>query len=241
MKTFILSALLPFLYLLYSLFPACAPLLTQAQSSTPVVGGYACVLSDNVFFYSERDEKRGVFLLPKTYYVKLLDVAPDYCKIEYLYDDNYVQKLVGYAKTNELTFVDYVPKRPYLYRLIEVSYRIDNALSTTSSVLDEIKVTCAYYGDYTIGSQVYCYILRDGVFGYIPKPEGLSYDENTEYAEWLKQTQNTPADEPLPDETTEPASPAQIAILVAVCLLVPVLAALILRSSKRHPLDNEDE
>ena len=213
---------------------------SSATNATEIaIGSYACILQEDVFFYSERNEKRGLVLIPKTYYVKLLELAPDFCKIEYLYDDVYVQRLVGYAKTEELTFVDYVPKRPYLYKLLSVRYRLEADAVAVSSLFDEIEITCAYYGDYKIGSQVYCYVLRDGLFGYVPKPSAFTYEENGEYAAWQEeQIKDVVGSDVITNET--PSSPAQIAILIALCLLVPVLAALILRPYKHQPFD-EDE
>lgn len=237
MKKFILSAFVPLLFFLSSFFSPLSFHLAAAEAF--VADSYACILSDEAFFYSAKDEKRGVFLLPKTYYVKILEADEEFCRIEYLYDDAYVQKLVGYAKTSDLTPVPYVPKRPYLYRLVEVSYTIDGGNAQNSGFLDRITVTCAYYGDYRIGSETYSYILRDGSFGYIPKPADLSFEINTEYAEWeaanAEQEKNEEEEQP-----KEQASPAQIAILIALCLLVPVLAALILRPSKRSPYDQDE-
>lgn len=237
MKKFILSAFVPLLFFLSSFFSPLSFRLATAEAL--VADSYACILSEEAFFYSAKDEKRGVFLLPKTYYVKILEAGEEFCRIEYLYDDAYVQKLVGYAKTSDLTPVPYVPKRPYLYRLIEVSYTIDGGNAQNSGFLDRITVTCAYYGDYHIGSETYSYILRDGSFGYIPKPTDLSFEINTEYAEWeaANAEQEKKEEEEQPKEQ---ASPAQIAILIALCLLVPVLAALILRPSKRSPYDPEE-
>ncbi len=236
MKKFILSAFLPLLFFLSSFF---SPHTFRAAAEEVLASdSYACVLTDEAFFYSSRDERRGVFLLPKTYYVKLLDVDEEFCKIEYLYDDTYVQKLIGYAKTSDLTPVPYVPKRPYLYRLVDVHYTIGGGSVPSSGFLDQITITCAYYGDYRIGSETYSYILREGSFGYIPKPEDLTYDPNTEYAEW--EAANAEQEKTEEETPKEEASPAQIAILIALCLLVPVLAALILRPTKRSPYDQDE-
>lgn len=223
------------MYILSCLFAPLIPVAAQAEA-----GAYACILEKNVYFYATKDLSRGVFTLPQTYYVKVLEINDDFCKIEYLYDDEYTQKLTGYAKTELLTFVDYVPKRPYLYRLFELSYTIDGGGHNGDGFLDEIKVQCAYYGDYEIGSTTYCYILRNGDFGYVPKPATLDIEENTEYAEWLKSQEEAtpPASAPVESEA---ASPAQIAILIALCLLVPILSALILRSSKHPPYDPDGQ
>ena len=205
--------------------------------NAPAAGSYACVL-DTVFFCAEPDERRGLFLIPKTYYVKILEYGTSYSKIEYLYDDSHAEKLVGYARSDGLTFVDYVPTRPYLYCLFDVNYVIDGNQIQDSSFLNQITVTCVYYGDYHIGAKTYCYVLRGDTFGYIPKPDSLFYKENPEYAERLEQALPTPT----PDSQTPKAhsSPTQIALLIVLCLLVPILAALILKPPKRPPYESEE-
>lgn len=220
-----------------SLFPW-LPLPQTSVAASPEL--YACVCTDAAFFYAAKDERRGLFLLPETYYVKVLSTDADFCKIEYLYDSDYTQKLTGYAKTSDLTFVDYVPKTPYLTHLFEVRYTLDDTGQDDDSFLNQITLTCAYYGDYKIGSKTYCYILRGDQFGYIPKPEDFAFEKNTEYAEYLaaKDAQTPTPSAPTTAEN-EGASPAQIAILVVLCLLVPALATLILKPPKRPPYEEE--
>lgn len=214
--------------------------LLETLPQTPTVGSYACILSDSTFFYSLPDERRGVFLLPKTYYVRLLEYRSDYCKIEYQLDDVLSQRLTGYARTSELTFVNYTPLRPYLSYTFEVRYRIEDGTIEDSDFLNELTVTCVYYGDYRIGSETYCYVLRGDTFGYIPKPTSLSFEENSEYADYLASLQPPDSSTTEPKEEDSPSSPAQIAILIALCLLVPVLAALIIKPPKRPPYETDD-
>ena len=211
----------------------------RARADAPQGSGYACILQENVFFYSAPDERRGLFLLPATYYVKLLEYGEEYCRVEYLSDDENVKKLIGYAKTEALTFVEYVPKTPYFRHFFDVRYRIEEDGLDDSSFLNEITLTCAYYGDYKIGSETYCYVLRGGSFGYVPKPTTLRIPQNTEYEEWLATQAPPPEETPPASEEKEGSSPAQIAILVALCLLVPVLAALILKPPRRPPYETD--
>ncbi|MBQ9728455.1 MAG: hypothetical protein IJV85_02550 [Clostridia bacterium] len=210
--------------------------------SAPASSGYACILSDETYFYTSPDERRGAFLLPKTYYVRVLEYGATFCRVEYLYDDTNVRKLSGYAKTSDLTFVEYVPQTPYLYYLFDVNYRIDESFVNDSAFLDTLTVTCAYYGDYKIGSETYCYVLRGDTFGYVPKPVSLYFPLNPEYDEYLAriEQENASAEQEKKDEATSDSSPAQIAILVALCLLVPVLAALILKPPRRPPYEAEE-
>ena len=193
-------------------------------------------VGENAYFYTTCDENRGLFLLPKTYYVKVLSVEGEFCKIEYLYDDTYCKKVSGYAKTDTLTFVDYTPTTPYLYHLFELRYTIAGA-PTDSSSLSQITVTCAYYGDYYIGTQSYAYILRDGEFGYIPKPTNLTFTENPEYANRLQNGTNSPQP---PTNQTDAMSPLQIGVLIAVCMLVPTIVTVLVKNPKRPPYEQEE-
>lgn len=209
----------------------------QDLSSAATVGGYACIRSPSVYFYASKNEDSGLFLLPESYFVKILETSDDYCKIEYLYDDAYVKKLVGYARTEQLTFVDFTPKRPYLYHLFPLRYTLDGAIGG-DGFLDDLTVTCAYYGDYIVGSKLYCYVLQGESFGYVPKPTDLTYERNTEYAAHV--ATQTPSDSSENEESSS-SSPnaATVAILIALCLLVPILAALILRPPRRPPYETD--
>ena len=235
MKKHIRWTILSLLYFLLSCFSfLLSPTLSvQASGET-----FACICTSGAYFYSSRDEKRGLFLLPETYFVKVLSIEGEFSKIEYLYDDTHYKKVTGYAKTEALTFVDYTPTRPYLYYLFDVRYTIDDGYFIDSNSLSQIVVTCAYYGDYNIGSETYCYILRGDSFGYIPKPANLVYEQNPEYAEHLQQTSQETTSPPTNAESG--MSSMQIGILVAICLLVPVLVAILAKNTKRYPFESEE-
>jgi len=237
MKKYILSVFFACLCFLSSLFPV-RFITNRAHASAPTTGSYACILSADTFFYAARDDRTGLFLLPQTYYVKILEYADDFCKVEYLYDSADCKKLVGYAKTPTLTPVEYTPRTPYLYKRFTVTYFPQSNDTSDAPFLDKITVDCTYYGDYTIGSKTYCYALRDNQFGYIPKPDDFTFPRNNEYEEYLA-TPDEPTQSAKTSSDTKGSSAAQIAILIAVCLLVPVLAALILKPNRRPPYDSE--
>lgn len=241
MKKILIWALTP-LFLCLSLFPLLfvknrVVVLAETARLTPLTGDYACILSDSTYFLSLPDSREGLFLLPKSYYVRLLEYGNEYCRIEYLTNESSFRRLTGYAKTSELTFVDYVPMRPYLYYEFDVTYTMGENSVGNSSFLDKLTVTCIYYGDFRIGAETYCYVLRGEEFGYIPKPTGIRYEENTEYAD--RQQALLPP-ESMESSETKSSSPAQIAILVTLCLLIPVLAALILKPPRRPPYETDD-
>lgn len=235
MKKFILSATFTLLY-----FLSCCFVLPKQTALAQPTASYACICNNDTYFYAAKDERRGLFLLPQTYYVKILSVDAQFCKIEYLYDSEYTQKLTGYAKTSNLTFVDYLPNNPYLTHLFEVDYTIGGTDGGNDGFLDKITITCAYYGDYIVGSERYCYVLRGDSFGYVPKPIDFAYEQNTEYADYLaSQKQDEPPSQSSEHTENEGMSSAQIAILIVLCLLVPTLTALILKPPKKPPYEDE--
>ena len=190
---------------------------------------YACILNDDVYFYPT-ETAEGLFTLPKTYYVKVISEGKSFTAIEYLTDGEHTKRLVGYCRTEQLTFVDYIPVNPYLYATFDVTYTAERS-DASDGMLNKITLTCAYYGAYSIGSKEYAYVLQEGAYGYVPMPEDFSYPTNSEYAE------RHAKDEGQNDE----ARPMQIAILIVLCLLVPLLAAIVLRTSKRTSFDDGEE
>lgn len=243
MKKSFLCVLLSFVCILFNALGVFSASVTATAEYSPVQiptqGSYACILEES-FFYSVPDDSSGLFLLPQTYYVRLLEYGNEYSKIEYQTDDGRVRKLVGYAKTAQLTFVDYVPVNPYLFYAFDVTYTLDTAYGVSSSFLDQITMTCIYYGDYRIGSKNYCYVLRDGQFGYVPKPVSFVFEPNAEYEEYLKSLEaSASVSTPSPDAAKPTVSPLNAAILVAICLLIPLIAALILKPPRRPPYDAE--
>lgn len=195
-------------------------------------GDYACILSDGVYFHTAESPSSGIFALPKSYYVKVLSIGERYTKVEYLTDGERTKKLTGYCLTEELTFVDYTPVNPYLYATFDVIYTAENGESG-DAMLDKLTVPCSYYGSYTIGAKEYAYVLQRGEFGYVPKPADFTYSENGEYAARLDgDASNAPA--------STNGNGSQVALLIVLCLIVPLLAALLIKGAKPLPYELDE-
>ena len=210
---------------------------TIAQPTTASISDsaatYACILTSDVYFHQAETDASALFTLPKTYFVKVLAVGTPYTKVEYQTEAKHVKPLIGYCLTSQLTFVDYIPVNPYLYATFEVKYAAENA-EQGDAFLEKLTFTCGYYGDYTMGTKTYAYVLRDGEYAYVPKPTDFRYAENPEYADRL----STEADASL---SASSATPIQMGLLVVLCLLVPLLSALIIKSSKSPYFDPEED
>ena len=215
MKKYILSVALPLLYfltlVLCPFMQTNAHLTVLAESPTLKTGSYACILKDDTYLYASSNERSGLFLLPQTYYVKILDSQPDFTKVEYSTDTATSKRLTGYCKTELLTPVDYVPLNPYFNYTFDVTYRLDDD-NKVYPFLGEITLTCTYYGNYPIGSELYCYALRGDTFGYVRLPADFTFVPNPEYAERFNQpTQEEQTAQPIEPQDSLP--PVQIALI----------------------------
>jgi hypothetical protein len=196
---------------------------------------YACALSDRVYFYSSPSDERGLFCLPYTYYVKILANQGEYCYVQYLTDTPPYQAVYGYCKTADLTFVDYIPSRPYLYYTITATYLLSDFADPliADSVLSSVSLTYVYYGDMFVGSATYCYVSSDGKTGYLPKTMSVTYELNDDY-----HAPNSVSTDSA-DETSNVPSYV-IVILFVVLPLLAVVLFLFLPKKKVHS-DDEDE
>ena len=192
---------------------------------------YACILSDDVYFYASENEYSGIFSLPKTYYVKILSVGERFTRIEYLTDTKYTRTLVGYCLTYQLTFVDYTPVNPYLYTTFDVVYMAENG-DSNDDILEKLVFTCGYYGEHIIGTKRYAYAYKNGECTYVPHPENFEYPENTEYADYLAAGSEQAVEGSV--------NPIQLGVLAVLCLLVPLLTAIILKNNKAPTYDPEE-
>lgn len=191
---------------------------------------YACVTDENCYFYHTADLKNGVFILPQSYFVKIVEEQTSCYQIEYLTDGQNTRKIVGYCAKEKVSPVDYQPNNPYLYKYFDVTYQLDG--TSGDDFLTQITVPCTYYGDYFVGTNAYCYVLRGEQFGYVPKPYSFSYERNPEYEA------NLPP--PVNAETNLSTSPPPYLFVVALALLAPVAAFLLFKFSKRN-LESSDE
>lgn len=191
---------------------------------------YACILTKDVFFYEREDENSGLFLLPYTYYVKILQKGMPYCYVQYLTDDSPFRAVYGYCKTAQLKFVDYVPARPYLYYTVEATYSL--AEPSPGGNLSSLTLTYAYYGDYVIGSTVYHYVRLDEKTGYLPKTKELNYELNDDCFSSAA-SNNEPSSAEEPSEMTA----GQIALTITLICLLAGGGFFAFRPKKEIPLN----
>ncbi len=216
------------------------PLPASAEETAPEPREvYAVAARADVWLYAEENEDSGLFLLPYTYYVRVLERGEEYSAVVYGEDAAPYRTVEGYCKTDMLTFVDFVPERPFLKLEVTVTYTVPGSSSQMGNgTFDEIERTFHYYGTSYLGTQRYFYVLSDGVFDYIPAARDVNYELNTDYLT------ETVAPAPEEEPTAEPSSglsALEIAALVLGVVAVAAIAFFVLRGRKSPaPSDESD-
>ncbi len=209
------------------LIPA-APLSAAAEES----GEYAVALGE-VWFYASADEEEKRFLLPETYYVRVLERGETYCTVEYLTDDAPYKKLLGYCRTDALTFVDFVPERPYLRRQITVTYTLPQTGVLGTEDFLTVQRTFVYYGARYEEDGLYLYVLSDNEFGYIPAEAPPDFERNTDYLTAVSGSTQEP------DPGADGANAVQIVVIELACVAAHA-GALILLRGKKAPQEKQE-
>ncbi len=176
MKAFIMSVLG---LLLCAASLAAPPLTARADTLR-----YAVAADSNVWFYAAESEEDRLFLLPETYYVRVLSEGERFTAVEYLVNDPPYRKVMGYCETEALTFVDFIPARPFLRKEIKVTYDLAGGDAFSDAFPDmfgSIERTFVYYGLRYEGGNRYAYVLYEGTFGYIPLAEEPAYERNDDF------------------------------------------------------------
>ncbi len=207
----------------------CAPAQTilSARAEGEV---YAVAESSEVWFYKSENENDKLFCIPRTYYVKVLSRGERFSLCEYLRDATPYKKVVGYCLTDSLTFVDFVPQRPFLYREVTVEYVLPGA-SLGNGSFAGLKETFVYYGTRYEDGQLYFYVGKDGAFDYIPADEEISFELNSDYLP----DPETPAKD---SSLSGGLSAVQIVLITLAAVAVLVVAVFVAHGKKSAPPEN---
>jgi len=158
-----------FLYLLALLFVAIAPVFKRtAGSASAEEPRYSRILSEEVVLYSDRSLSSPWFILPYSYYVRIISAEGRAVKVEYKGDNPLRPSIKGYISSSDIEISDETPAAPYpsvsftigqnCLVFKDANFNYPEAVAENSSV--------EFYGTY---------IKSDGekyVYGYITSASG---------------------------------------------------------------------
>lgn len=204
-----------------------APVRVRAEKSE----AYAVAPARDVWFYSAPDDASGLFLIPLSYYVKIVEEGEPFLKAEYG-DGISMPRLTGYCKSEQLTRVDYTPARPFLCKQVTLTYTLDGTLNND---FDSLEKNFYYYGSTFRGTARYWYVYADEKFGFVAQNGEPEYELNVDYL-----TTNTSGTVTPPAEHTSTLTGVQIALVCIVVCAALSASAFIFFTRKNHTVRREE-
>ncbi len=223
-----------------TLFPHAAGDLAYAEEPAAPEEVYAVADSREVWFYASENPESGLFILPYTYYVKVLRKGTLFCAVKYLEDVAPYKSVTGFCKTEDLTFVDFIPERPFLKREITVNYSAENATGTWMGrgTFDKLQRSFIYFGESYLGTARFYYVYADGAFDYVPATGEIVYELNTDYLKPVSGEGDAGSEEP--EEPSTGLSGGQIAMILLAAGALFAIALFVLRG-KKSPSPMQDD
>ncbi|MDD4003219.1 MAG: hypothetical protein PHE12_03400, partial [Clostridia bacterium] len=238
---------------------ALAPFAINARALAPKAG-FARVLEENVMLYRtpQLSEDKIFFTLPKTYYLKIIDlnVEGDCYQAEYQANENGYVNIIGYVKKEQVTVWDKQPGEP-LYPEISAQ-ALSYAPVYQNAAISEIKVnvfsgqTVKLYGSVYNAEEdiLYFYVLYANYEGYV-QASMFNITLPPNHSDPLPTP--PPEDTPPPEETASPTnspnpsgtqddrdSLVQILLIAAICIPALIIVYLMFRPSKKTRRNYKD-
>lgn len=140
---------------------------------------YAQAVTDDCAFYSDASLKIVKFILPYSYFVKIISVGAEASRVIYYSEDLSCPPAEGYVKNVCLNFVEKsqnVLNFPPIITLKtdEVIFG-DAKLSSPKAVITEGS-SAKFYGELKIEGTVYLYVYVNGFIGYVRKDGFNNYE-----------------------------------------------------------------
>lgn len=135
-------------------------------------GEYARILSENTIFYANPDCTIPKFIIPYSYFVRILQIGTESTKVSYMDQNSGLPASIGYIKTCDLFLFNDIPLNPY--PVLKLTLKSDEILFADSdcnypkTVLTDGCVA-VYYGELTIDGITFCYVYASGFIGYVRK------------------------------------------------------------------------
>ena len=187
---------------------------------------YAVVNESDVLFYERADRSTALFVLPYTYFVRILATDGEFLRVQYASAE-------GYCLASDVIAVDFTPVTPYLVRTVDFLYKIDDPGKAGSEEMLTITRTFDYYGHIYENGYLYYYVLADGAFKRIPAERLLDYQLNREYEQYVAVSAEA-------ERETGGLSAAAIVAICVACVAAVSVAVLVARG-KRPPAYDPDK
>ena len=213
------------------------------QKTSAANSAYARIVTDDAELYADGSLTMSRFTIPKTYYVKVIEIGSDVTRVSYMGENTNLPLIEGYVKTVNLRFGDEPGASPYpLLTLTAIS---DDVLFADA---EKQKPRCVissgsaarYLGEKTVAGETLVYVYALGNVGYVSRSSFNDYtlpyhpDYIAEQAALIASAEAAAASAESvaaissgkESKTSEPFAPSQVIIIAL--LIVGVLCVIFL-------------
>ena len=199
--------------------------------------GWARIVKDNVFLYADPDSSKQMFMLEKSYYVRVIDEGEKLLRVVVMEGETNFPQITGYVKRTDVELCTAVPIAPY-YPTVRLAVTTDSvALKLSPSTSASIVITAtntqklSYYGRIENGKSWYYVCFGDQLgdvpryrFGYVEvgsvsAPNVELHPTPLPSAKPETPTVNTPSEGYDPEPSNKPSPTSEILLIVFVVLL----------------------
>ncbi len=233
------------LFLIISTFVSAvfSPPVLRSTPASAALYTYARVVVSDAVFYADRSLSLPRFFLPESYFVRVISIDSDVCRVAYM-DGAARPVKEGYVKTVALSFVAETP--PVIYPDITLSVKNEEVLfsdltSFTPRAVLSTSSSAVYYGETTFGGETYVYVYASGYVGYVRKsgfspfsvPLLSDYRRVTEESS-ASSSQSGSSSSQNSEKSALGADTGKIAVIAAALIAVVSLVFIVTRPSKKN-------
>ncbi len=204
---------------------------------------YAMICCDNAPFYADASCSIVKFNLPKTYFVKVVEIYTNYSRVIYMNSNQNLPKVEGYVENVNLEFVDYCPNNPspnVILTLNSDEVLFSDLINLTPKAVLSNNATANYYGEINFGGETYVYVYSQGYIGYARKvafnsfqlPNHESYVEET-YSSSNTNSNDITSNDNINKEESENVSSQHVIVISLILLAIVFIAFLFFKPNDK--------
>lgn len=133
---------------------------------------WAQINNDQTYFYCDYACQIPKFILPKSYFVKVLEIGEESTRVAYMDGQIGLPEKVGFIKTCDLYLYSGAVSSPY--PALTITLKSDEILFSDSKkeypkAVLTANTTAHFYGFFSIDGEIFCYVYASSYVGYVRK------------------------------------------------------------------------
>ncbi len=184
---------------------------------------WARIVNDQTAFYSDMACTMIKFYIPKSYFVKVLQIGDDSTRVIYMDNDSTIPSREGYLKTCDLLIFEDAVYNPYPNFSVKIT--ADEILFADSNKNYPKTVlsygdTALIYGTLSIAGENFCYVYSNGYIGYVRRSAFAPFEIPLHEIPLVKPDSNNQTENITSNSQTDPSPDASIDSTMKIVIII---------------------